>query len=172
MPRGHKSHGFENPKKSLLDESNPVSYLPDGRNLQADYYRLENREKQLALIASLTQNEKNYIMGAANATTENITSAVQAIHEKDLIELKCLVYLNKLADSSPELFALKQWCGCESREQIARYIAEKEMKKLVVSQVTRIAGGDTLNTVYNAAIVKSPDAFKGLYAATPGNLFT
>ena len=175
MPRGHKSHGFENPKKSVLDESNPLSYLPDNRNVQADYYRLENRNKQLAMIENLSLDEQSYILGEkvtdAAVGQKRISGAVQQLHEADLLELKCLVYLQKLPDSSPELFALKQWCGCESREMIAKYIAEKEMKKLVISQVTRIAGGDSLNQLYDTIITRGPTAFSSLYSAPTASLF-
>ena len=172
MPRHQKANGFENPRKSVLDESNPLSYLPDGRNSQADYYRLENRQKQLAMISNLSQSERNYIMGKADATQAEISGAIQQLHETDLVELKALVYLQKLPDSSPELYTLKSWCGCETREQIAKYIAQKEMKKLVISQVTRIAGGDALSALYGQTIVKGANAFQGLYGQAPaGGLF-
>ena len=85
------------PKSSLLDETNPLSYIPDGRNVQADYYRMANRDRQLAAIAGLSDSEVKYILGDSNATAATgkdlVQKAVQKIHEKDLIELRALVYL-------------------------------------------------------------------------------
>ena len=68
MPRQKKAMGamsgeFKAPSGSLLDETNAMSYLPDKRSAQADYYRLENRERQLAAITSLTDSEAAYVLG-------------------------------------------------------------------------------------------------------------
>ena len=191
MPRGQKkvangSAEFKAPSKSLLDESNPFSYIAPERSAEKDYYKLENRERQLKAIASLTAREQAYILGLAppagdgadavganEARITEITNRVNKLHEADLIELKALVYLQGLPDTSPELLMLKQYCGCSSREQIASYIAEKQMKKLFLTQIEAItvgggtvAGGNvpTLSDVYKKAIVKGPTAFAGLFA--------
>ena len=187
MPRGQKkvangSAEFKAPSKSLLDESNPFSYIAPERSAEKDYYKLENRERQLKAIASLTPTEQAYILGTAVAGGEltadqqtanitKITNAVGKLHEADLIELKALVYLQSLPDTSPELLMLKQYCGCGSREQIASYIAEKQMKKLFLTQIEAITQGGTsggvevptLSAVYKKAIVKGPTAFAGLF---------
>ena len=156
-------------KKNMLDESNPLSYLPDGRNVQADWYRLQNREKQIAAIDNLDEAEVAYITGAVSggdvtAKKAQLKKDIQKVHEKDIIEIRALQYLGRLPDTSPELFTLKAMCGCETREQIASYIAEKQLKKLVMSQVELIAGGESLATAYKGIIKKGPDTFRGLWA--------
>ena len=187
MPRHKKamtaSSEFKAPSGSLLDETNAMSYLPDKRNAQADYYRLENRERQLAAISSLTDEEAAYVLGISKTQAlaarnlgngsgnlkELITNKVQKIHEKDLIELKALVYLQGLPDTSPELIQLKTYCGCDTREQIAGYIAEKQIKKLFLSQIEAITtGGDEahggkLQDVYRQTIQRGPEAFGNLF---------
>lgn len=184
MPKGQKkaasgSSEFKAPPKSMLDESNALSFVND-RSAQHDYYKLENRERQLKAIASLSTQEQNYILGkkadAAANTEQNITeitNKVQKLHEADLIELKALVYLQSLPDTSPELLMLKQYCGCQSREQIASYIAEKQMKKLFLSQIESItsggqtiAGGNsaTLSGTYKETIKGGANSFLNLWS--------
>lgn len=171
MPKNRQTvsgdYPVRSPSKNMLDESNPMSYIPDGRNVQADYYRLQNRDKQLEAIKNLTDDEVKYILNDPRATAANgkaeVAKAVQRIHEKDLVELRALVYLQSLPDTSPEYLSLKSWSGCESREQIAAQIAEKSIKKLMMSQVEAIAGGADLTSVYKATITKGADAFKGLF---------
>jgi hypothetical protein len=171
MPRKANTSGenghFKAPSK-LLDESNVFSVVPDKRSAQADFYRLENRDKQLAAIQNLTDAEVKYVLNdngasANEAATTALKKAINKIHEKDLIELRSLVYLQKLPDTSPELIQLKALCGCESREDIARYIADKHIKKLMMSQIDAITGGDALTTVYKTTIKTGADAFKGLF---------
>jgi len=170
------SSEFKAPSGNLLDETNALSYLPDKRNAQADYYRLENRERQLAAINSLTPEEASYVLGEKTTAgdkaswKQKIVDKVQKIHEKDLIELKALVYLQGLPDTSPELIQLKTYCGCDTREQIAGYIAEKQIKKLFLSQIEAITAGNrdenlggTLQEVYRTTIQRGPDTFSKLF---------
>jgi hypothetical protein len=163
---------FKTPRKSLLDETNPLSILPDKRNPQADFYRMENRERQLDAINNLTNAEQAYVLGGVdaadvarggNAARDQIKAAINKIHEKDLIELRALVYLQKLPDTSPELIQLKTLCGCDTREQIAGYIADKQIKKLMMSQIDAITGRDALTTMYSGTIVRGGTAFAGLF---------
>jgi hypothetical protein len=169
MPRkatGENGH-FRAPAK-LLDETNALSVVPDKRSAQADYYKLENRERQLMAIENLTDEEVRYVLNdtsaSANATaTASLKKAINKIHEKDLIELRSLIYLQKLPDTSPELFQLKALCGCDSREDIARYIADKHIKKLMMSQIDAITGGDALTTVYKTTIKSGATAFSSLF---------
>jgi hypothetical protein len=51
----------------VIDESNPNSYLSDGRNPQKDFYRMEKRQKQLDAINNLTEEEQDYVLGGVNA---------------------------------------------------------------------------------------------------------
>lgn len=173
MPKQRQHHqasgsGFAAPKKSMLDESNPYSYLPDNRSAQADYYKLENREKQLEMISSLSPEEVAYVLGSSSGASGDqarieLKNKIQKIHEKDLIELRALVYLQSLPDTSPELIQLKTWCGCETREQIARFIADKQIKKLMMTQIEAITGGSQLTDVYKTVIKRGPEAFSGLF---------
>ena len=169
MPRKANTSGenghFKAPTK-LLDESNAFSLVPDKRSAQADYYKLENRERQLKAIKNLTPEEIKYVLNVADAPADaavELEKLVNKIHERDLIELRSLVYLQKLPDTSPELIQLKALCGCDSREDIARYISEKHIKKLMMSQIDAITGGDALTTVYKTTIKSGADAFKGLF---------
>lgn len=159
----------------MLDESNTMSFLNHNRSAEHDYYKLQNREKQLATVAHLSGAEQRYVLGlpagdggkVANATAQ-ITQKIQKIHEQDLIELRALVYLQSLPDSSSELLMLKQYCGCQSREQIASYIAEKQMKKLFLSQIEAISGGGQLTGVYQQTIKKGASNFLRLFAGGEG----
>lgn len=163
---------FKIPRKSLLDETNPLSILPDKRSPQADYYRLENRERQLEAINNLTTAEQAYVLGgidpaditrAGTDAKAQIKAAITKIHEKDLIEIRAIIYLQKLPDTSPELIQLKTLCGCDTREQIAGYIADKQIKKLMMSQLDAITGRDALTTMYSGTIVRGGTAFAGLF---------
>jgi hypothetical protein len=163
-----------------VDESNPYSLIPDGRSAQRDYYKLENRERQLKAVSTLTPEEKRYILGGVG--DERVSSARAAstgfgddtdaatvadklnrIHEKDLIELRAMVYLQSLPDTSPELNQLRIMTNLHTREQIAEFIAEKQIKKLMMEQINLITGGDSLTKVYKETIKKGPDAFKKLF---------
>jgi hypothetical protein len=159
-------------KKSMrvIDESNPNSYLSDGRNPQKDFYRLENRQKQLDAINNLTEEEQNYVLGGVNANdvvdgdkVGTIRKAVTKIHEADLIELRALVHLQKLPDTSPELIQLKAVTGLESREEIAKAIAKRQLKKLMDSQLDAITSPQDLRRVYAGTIQRGGQAFAGLW---------
>ena len=159
--------------KATLDESNPLSYIPDGRSAQRDYYKLENREKQLKAVANLSPEEQAFVLGNAEVegdrtrtgegATTAITAALNKLHEKDLIELRAMVYLQRLPDTSPELNQLRIMTNLHTREQIAEFIAEKQIKKLMMSQLEAITGGNALTAVYNTTIKKGPQAFMGLF---------
>jgi hypothetical protein len=162
-------------RKATLDESNPLSYIPDGRSAQRDYYKLENRERQLRAVDNLTQAEKDFVMGGipdaereagdanGGAAANTIKKALTRIHEKDLIEIRALVYLQRLPDTSPELNQLRIMTGLHNREQIAEFIAEKQIKKLMMSQLEAITGGTALTTVYKDTIKRGPQSFLNLW---------
>jgi hypothetical protein len=152
----------KNPTRATLNESNEMSYLSNGRNVQHDYYELQNRDKQLALVANLSAEERKYILGK-DGDEKAVRAAVQRIHEQDLLELKALVYLQSLPDTSPEYSALKTMTGGHNREGIARMLAEKQLKKLYMSQVERILDTDNLGKVYATEIKKGSEAFAGLW---------
>ena len=139
MPKHHRTKsGDPIVKSGQLAESNPLSYETHGRNVQADYFRLENREKQLKALSSLTAAEYNYIMGGSvmgerptavalgskpsEVQVADLKNSIEKLHERDLVELRVLRYVQSLPDSSPELFTLKAMCGCDSREQIAAFV--------------------------------------------------
>jgi hypothetical protein len=169
MPKSHHPKTVtgevaKNPTKAALNESNEMSYLSDGRNVQQDYYRLSNRERQLKLVEGIEDTEQiAYILGKTGGAAKDITKQIQKIHEQDLLELKALVYLQSLPDTSPEYTALKTMTGGHNRESIAHMLAEKQMKKLYMSQVERILDTDVLKTVYSKEIKRGADAFKGLW---------
>ena len=149
-------------RKATLDESNPLSYIPDGRSAQRDYYKLENRERQLRAVDNLTQAEKDFVMGGipdaereagdanGGAAANTIKKALTRIHEKDLIEIRALNQLRIMT-------------GLHNREQIAEFIAEKQIKKLMMSQLEAITGGTALTTVYKDTIKRGPQSFLNLW---------
>ncbi len=49
--------------------------------------------------------------------------------------------------------------------EIAKMLAEKQMKKLYLSQVERILSSDVLQTVYSAKMKAGADQFSGLFGA-------
>ena len=159
--------------KATLDESNPLSYIPDGRSAQRDYYKLENRERQLAAVENLTPEEQAFVLGnveidgdksaTGSSAVTAIKKALNKLHEKDLIEIRALVYLQRLPDTSPELNQLKIMTNMHTREQIAEFIAEKQIKKLMMSQLEAITGGQALTDVYKTTIKKGPTSFLSLF---------
>ena len=158
MPK--KAREARVPKSSLLDETN--SLLPDNRNVQTDYYRLENREKQLEAVKNLGAEELAYI-GGAGTTSDTVKKQLQQIHEKDLIELKILYFLNGLPDGSSELLQMKTWCGCDTREGIARFLADKQIKKLMMGQIEAIINIPQLTTLYKSKIKQGATSFGNLF---------
>ena len=163
------------PTRSALNESNENSYLTDhGRSVEKDYYRLENREKQLKALASMSAAELSFITGTSigdsessrSAAAENVKKGIVKLHEQDMLEMKALYYLNGLADTSPEYGALKTMTGGHSREEVARHLAEKQMKKLYMSQVEKILASDSLAGVYGSQMVASANKFKGLFGGS------
>jgi hypothetical protein len=54
--------------------------------------------------------------------------------------------------------------GGQTRETIAKMLAEKQMKKLYMSQVEKILDTATLGTVYRQQMNRGADTFKGLWA--------
>ena len=150
-----------------------MSYLPDGRSAQRDFYKLQNREKQLEAIENLSEEELAYVLGGLSAGDEaeggsskdKIKRAVQKIHEKDLIELRALVHLQKLPDTSPELIQLKAVTGLGTREEIAGAIATRQIKKLMDSQLDQITNPVELRKVYSSTIQRGGQAFASLWGA-------
>lgn len=164
------------PKEKTLNESNPESFILDhGRNVEKDYYRLQNRDSQLAAIESMSNDELAYIQGVTTATVAGnaaaaknaIKSGIHKLHEQDMLELKALYYLHGLADTAPEYSALKVMTGGSNREEIARHLAEKQMKKLYNSQVEKILASETLAGVYATQMRGSAAKFSGLFGPTP-----
>lgn len=152
-----------------------MSYLPDGRSPQRDYYRIQNREKQLEAIDNLTEEEQAYVLGGLTPSSAEggqsgakltIKKAIQKIHEKDLIELRALVHLQKLPDTSPELIQLKAVTGLGTREEIANAIASRQIKKLMDSQLDQITNPVELRKVYSSTIQQGGQAFASLWGGT------
>jgi len=161
--------------KATLNETNPLSYINDrGRSEARDYYKLENRERKLNALQYLDAEEAKFILGnaedadAQNATgitrIEKIKQALYKVHEQDLIEIRALVYLQRLPDTSPEYQQLKIMTGMNTREEIAQFIAEKQIRKLMMSQLEAITGGSALTDVYKKTVVKGASSFMSLFS--------
>lgn len=161
--------------QATLNESNPLSYINDkGRSEERDYFKLQNREHKLQALNYLSNKEFDYILGNSEsgarksgdmkADTEAVKKALYGLHEQDLIEMRALVYLQRLPDTSPEYQQLRIMTGMNNREQIAQFIAEKQIRKLMMSQLEAITGGSKLTEVYKETIKKGPNTFLSLWA--------
>ena len=159
--------------RASLHESNPLAYT--GRNSdQRDYYKLENRDKKLAAVEFLDADEAGFILGnaedvgAAATTGENrvaaIKKALYKLHEQDIISMRALVYLQRLSDTSPEYQQLRIMTGMNTREEIADFIAEKQIKKLMMSQLEAITGGSKLTDMYKKQVTKGATSFLSLWS--------
>ena len=157
-----------------ISESNPLSYIPDGRSAQRDYYKLENRERQLEAVDGLSAAEKAFVLGNVSAddltsagasakASDKIKLALNKLHERDLISMRALIYLQRLADTSAELSHLKTMTGLNTREEIAEFIAEKQLKKLMMTQLEVITGDTSLKDVYKATVKQSANSFLDLW---------
>ena len=116
--------------KATLNESNPLSVITDrGRSEQKDYYRLENRDKKLAAVANLDDDEIKFVLGnvevagdrskTGEAGRQALSKAINKIHEQDLIELRALVYLQRLPDTSPEYQQLRMMTGMKRSSRLS-----------------------------------------------------
>ena len=124
-------------------------------------------------MENLDADEVKFVLGNAedddvrNATPaqakDKLKKAIHKIHEQDLIELRALVYLQRLPDTSPEYQQLRMMTGMNTREEIAQFIAEKQIRKLMMSQLEAITGGSALTDVYKKTIKKGPSAFSSLF---------
>jgi hypothetical protein len=145
------------------------SYIPGGRNPETDYYRLQNREKQLDAINRLSAEEQEYVLGGVLAddqggdARESIKNAIQKVHEEDLISLRALVHVNKLGDTDPYLVQLKAVTGLNTREEIAAAIAKRQVKRLMDSQIDAITSPQELRRVYATTIQRGGQAFASLW---------
>ena len=159
--------------RASLHESNPLAYTGRGSE-QRDYYKLENRERKLAAVEYLDADEAGFILGNAEDETTrgaNGAGAVAAIkkslyklHEQDIISMRALVYLQRLSDTSPEYQQLRIMTGLNTREEIADFIAEKQIKKLMMSQLEAITGGTKLTDMYKKQVVKGANSFLSLWS--------
>lgn len=159
--------------KASLHESNPLAYTGRGSE-QRDYYKLENRERKLAAVEYLDADEAGFILGNAEdessrgATKEAAVGAVKKalykLHEQDIISMRALVYLQRLSDTSPEYQQLRIMTGMNTREEIADFIAEKQIKKLMMSQLEAITGGSKLTDMYKKQVVKGANSFLSLWS--------
>ena len=159
--------------KATLHESNPLAYV-SGRNEQRDFYKLENRERKLDAIQYLDADEAGFILGNAEdestrgangpGAVEAIKKSLYKLHEQDIISLRALVYLQRLSDTSPEYQQLRIMTGMNTREEIADFIAEKQIKKLMMSQLEAITGGSKLTDMYKKQVVKGANSFLSLWS--------
>jgi hypothetical protein len=162
--------------KSLLDEPNAASISGGGNgsgrsSAKVDLAELQARElKWKQGLGNLSDAEAAYIFGAGTSAAtvagdkEKFGGQLFKLHEGDLIEMRVLQQLHQHLDQSPYLLAMKALYKCNSREEIARVIAEREMQKLLDDQMSAIVRPADLRTnVFTPELKKSADAWKGLY---------
>jgi hypothetical protein len=159
--------------QAALHESNPLGYT--GRTSdQRDYYKLENRERKLKAVEYLDTDEAAFVLGNAEdaeaggttgeARVTAIKKALYKLHEQDIISMRALVYLQRLSDTSPEYQQLRIMTGMNTREEIADFIAEKQIKKLMMSQLEAITGGSKLTDMYKKQVSKGATSFLSLWS--------
>jgi hypothetical protein len=138
---------------------------------QNDYYKLENRERKLAAVQYLDADEAKFVLGSAEedseakgpAAIEAVKKSLFKLHEQDLISMRALIYLQRLSDTSPEYQQLRIMTGMNTREEIADFIAEKQIRKLMMSQLEAITGGSQLTDMYKKQVVKGANSFLTLW---------
>ena len=90
------------------------------KNSQDEYYKLMIQEKRMEKArGSLSQDEKN---------------ALELASDLDILTCKILVKLKVLPDFHPELNTMRALTGMESREDIAKSLAEKHYNKAIVDR--------------------------------------
>ena len=77
--------------------------------------------------------------------------------------MRALVYLQRLSDTSPEYQQLRIMTGMNTREEIADFIAEKQIRKLMMSQLEAITGGSQLTDMYKKQVTKGANSFLTLW---------
>lgn len=148
-----------------------VSNNSSTRDAQRDYYTLAARKEKLASgIRALSKDESKFVFGKEIVDKDALESEAKSIFklgEKDLIELRCLKFLNDLADTDPYLLYLKGTMGCDTRDEIAGKMAQDEIDDLVKNQRKMMINGGAgggVEAVYKKKLVKGSEAVAKLYA--------
>jgi hypothetical protein len=163
-------------EKSLLDEKNAASITGGGggngrATAKTDLAELQARElKWKQGLGNLSDAEAAYIFGAGTSAAavsgdkEKYGGQLFKLHEGDLIEMRVLQQLHQHLDQSPYLLAMKALYKCDSREEIARVMAKKELDKLLDDQLSAIVRPADLRTnVFTPELKRSATAWSALY---------
>jgi len=118
--------------------------------------------EELSFILGNAEDESTRSASGQDAVNA-VKKALYKVHEQDLIEIRALVYLQRLPDTSPEYQQLRIMTGMNTREQIAEFIAEKQIRKLMMSQLEAITGGSKLTDVYKTQVKKGATSFLSLW---------
>jgi hypothetical protein len=112
----------------LPHEDHPLDVLGKKKSSKDEYYSFMLRQEKLKQIKQLNGRGGNFL----SAEEE---SALNAMSEKEKIELRTLARLYSLADTSPEYLQIKAITGGHSREEIAEKLTKLYMERVVVEDV-------------------------------------
>ena len=121
------------------------------KGAQEEYYRFQLRQAKLQRILNL---------GAETGLTDGEFNALNALGDREKIELKTLARLYALTDSSPEYLQVKAITGGDSREEIAEKLASIYMERILVeSTISRFIAPTSASATINAGLQNTRNNF-------------
>ena len=121
------------------------------KGTQEEYYRFQLRQAKLARIEQL---------GDATGLVREEVAALNAMGDREKIELKTLARLYALSDSSPEYLQVKAITGGDSREEIAEKLASIYMERILVENtISRFIAPTTASATINAGLQSTRTSF-------------
>jgi hypothetical protein len=121
------------------------------KGTQEEFYRFQLRQAKLARIEQL---------GAATGLAQEEIAALNAMGDREKIELKTLARLYALTDSSPEYLQVKAITGGDSREEIAEKLASIYMERILVeSTISRFIAPTSASATINAGLQNTRNNF-------------
>ena len=121
------------------------------KGAQEEYYRFQLRQAKLQRILNL---------GAETGLTEGEFNALNALGDREKIELKTLARLYALTDSSPEYLQVKAITGGDSREEIAEKLASIYMERILVENtISRFIAPTSASATINAGLQNTRNNF-------------
>ena len=121
------------------------------KGAQDEYYRFQLRQAKLQRILNL---------GAETGLTDGEFNALNALGDREKIELKTLARLYALTDSSPEYLQVKAITGGDSREEIAEKLASIYMERILVENtISRFIAPTSVSATINAGLQNTRNNF-------------
>jgi hypothetical protein len=112
----------------LPNEDHPLDVLGKKKSSKDEYYAFMLRQEKMKQITSLNRSGGNFL-------SDDEMKALNAMSEREKIELRTLARLYSLADTSPEYLQIKAITGGRDREEIADKLTKLYMERVVVEDV-------------------------------------